>query len=152
MNLGDEGILDACSITPCPSCGENLGYYGDLMKGFTCPECGAGFEVFVEPVINYRCIKVSVFRSFFPKKGEIFKIEKDWQYNTGTKTQISTRLPDIAVKVTIKEKTYKSGVHLNIVGAIDELKKLVQKDYPQAHWLLEEGVEYIAIPWGEKHE
>lgn len=146
MDVGDEGLLVACSTTPCPSCGEDLGYYGDLMRGFACEECRAEFEVFVESIINYRCIKASEFRSFSPRKGEIFEIEKDWQHGTEIKTQFSTRLPNIAVRVTIKGKTYRSEPHLNIVGAIDELENTVQKDYPTAHWLLEGGVEYIAIP------
>lgn len=53
--VGDLGIIDMNSHTGCPNCNNDLGYYGDLLKGFTCDYCGAVFSIEVEPEYWYRC-------------------------------------------------------------------------------------------------
>jgi predicted amidophosphoribosyltransferase len=52
MEVGNTGYMEMNSHTECPGCGADLGYYGDLVKGFECEHCGAEFEL--EPEIEYR--------------------------------------------------------------------------------------------------
>jgi len=58
--IGDLGVMDTGSHTGCPNCNTDLGYYGDLVNGFECPECGAAFSVEPETVFWYRCTKEGV--------------------------------------------------------------------------------------------
>ena len=48
LELGDYGLMNMDSHTECPNCGFDLGYYGDLTKGFTCENCGMSFEITIE--------------------------------------------------------------------------------------------------------
>jgi len=54
--VGDYGVFKAVSQSACPNCNADLGYYGDLIGGFTCGFCGATFEIESDPTFWYRCV------------------------------------------------------------------------------------------------
>jgi len=57
--VGDYGAMQMSAHSGCPNCNADLGYYGDLVNGFECPECGAVFEIESETEYWYRCVKAA---------------------------------------------------------------------------------------------
>ena len=60
MEIGEVAILELSSNTECPHCGNDLGYYGDLMAGFTCDHCGATFEISTETIAYALCKGIDI--------------------------------------------------------------------------------------------
>lgn len=58
LKVGDCGLISNCSYTKCPNCGFDFGYYGDLIKGFTCENCGMKFEIDVEYTYWFRVVGI----------------------------------------------------------------------------------------------
>lgn len=56
-NVGDIGVMNCSSHSGCPNCNADLGYYGELLNGFTCPFCNAEFSIEIEPEYWYLCLK-----------------------------------------------------------------------------------------------
>jgi hypothetical protein len=55
--IGDHGVMQMSSHSGCPNCNADLGYYVELLEGFTCEVCGAEFGIEIEPEYWYTCIK-----------------------------------------------------------------------------------------------
>lgn len=57
LELDDCGLIDTTSHTECPNCGFDLGWYGDLINGFTCENCGMSFVIEIEREYWFRVVK-----------------------------------------------------------------------------------------------
>jgi transcription initiation factor IIE alpha subunit len=55
--VGDIGVMNCSAHSACPNCNSDVGYYAELLNGFTCDVCGAEFTIEIEPEYWYCCVK-----------------------------------------------------------------------------------------------
>lgn len=57
--IGDTGLLEMTSHTKCPNCGNDLGYYGDIVSsgGFECDACGIKCDLIEQWTYWYKVIE-----------------------------------------------------------------------------------------------